>query len=107
MVSQTVRSASLRQQGAEPGSVQAAQPEASQAEGAVVQVQTQSAQQQDDGGSVAALHADGQRPAEVLLVGAAAEQELHQLQGATALTHLREGKRAMVEPHKGLVQQLS
>lgn len=89
VVPQTVWSASLRQKGAEPGSVQAAQPKAAQAEGAVVQVQAQSAQQQDDGGSVAALDADGQRPTEVLFMGAAAEQELHQLQGASALTHLR------------------
>lgn len=89
MVSQTVRSASLSQQGAEPGGVQAPQPKASQAEGVVVQVQSQSAQQQDDRGSVAPLHTHSQCPAEVLLVGAPAEQELHQLQGSASLTHLR------------------
>lgn len=102
MVSKTVRSASLCQQGAEPGSIQATQSEAAEAEGAVVQVQTQSAQQQDDSGSITALHADGQRPPEVLLVGAAAKQELHQLQGPTTLTHLRQAQRATGEAHSGL-----
>lgn len=83
-------SASFSQQGAEPGGVQAAQPEAPEAEGAVVEVQSQSAQQLDDGGPVAPLHAHGQGPAEVLLVDAAAEQELHQLEGSASLAHLKE-----------------
>lgn len=57
VVTQTERSASFSQQGAEPGRVQAAQPEAPEAEGTVVEVQTQTAQQLDDGGSVAPLYA--------------------------------------------------
>lgn len=90
VVTDTVCSASFSQQGAEPGCVQAAQPEAPEAEGAVVEVQTQAAQQLDDRGSIAPLHAHSQSPAEVLLMGASAEQELHQLEGSASLTHLKE-----------------
>lgn len=81
----------LPQQGAEPGGVQAAQPEAPQAEGVVVQVQPQAAQQLDDGGTLAPLHAHSQGPAQVLLVGPVAEQQLHQLQRPPTLTHLTRG----------------
>lgn len=87
-MSETVRSASFSQQGAEPGCVQAAQPEAPEAEGAVVEVQPQTAQQQNDCGSIAPLHTHSQGPAEVLLVGASAEQKLHQLEGSASLAHL-------------------
>lgn len=85
-----MRSASVSQQWAEPGGVQATQPEAPEAEGAVVEVQTQTAQQLNDGGSFATLHAHSQSPAEVLLVDASAEQELHQIQRTASLTHLKE-----------------
>lgn len=70
-------SASFGQQWAEPGGIQAAQPEAPEAEGAVVEVQTQTAQQLDDRRSLVPLHAHSQSPAEVLLMGASAEQQLH------------------------------
>lgn len=88
VAAQAVCSASLGQQGAEPGGLQPAQPEAAQAQRAVVQVQAQTAQQLDDGGPVAAPHAHGQSAAQVLLVGATAQQQLHQLQGPATLTHL-------------------
>lgn len=87
-MTETVRSPSLSQQGPQPAGVQAAQPEPPQAEGAVVVVQAQAGQQQDDRGSVSALHAHRQGLAEVLLVGAPADQELHQIQGAAPLAHL-------------------
>lgn len=84
-----MRSSSFSQQGAKPGGVQTAQPEASQAEGAVVEVQTQTAQQLNDCGAVTPLHTHSQSPAEVLLVGASAEQELHQFQRSASFTHLQ------------------
>lgn len=65
-----------------------AKPEAPKAEGAVVEVQTQTAEQQNDRGSICPLHTRGQSPAEVLLVCTAADQELRQLEGPTSLTHL-------------------
>lgn len=87
-VTKTLRSSSFGQQGAEPASVQPSQPEPPQAERAVVLVQAQTGQQQDDCGSVSSLHAHRQRLAEVLLMGSSADQELQQLQGTAPLTHL-------------------
>lgn len=87
-VAKTVRPSSFSQQGAQPACIQAPQPETPQAEGAVVVVQTQTSQQQYDRGSVSALHAHSQRLAEVLLVGATADQELQQLEGTAPLADL-------------------
>lgn len=87
-ITKTLRSSSFSQQGAQPAGIQAAQPETPQAERAVVVVQTQTSQQQYDCGSVSTLHAHSQRLAEVLLVGAAADQELQQLQGTPPLADL-------------------
>lgn len=84
-----MRSSSLSQEGAQPAGIQAAQSEPPQAERAVVVVQAQTSQQKDDRRSVGKLHAHSQRPPEVLLVGPSADQELHQLEGAPPLAHLR------------------
>lgn len=51
-------------------------------------VQAQTSQQQDDCGSVSTLHAHSQGLAEVLLLGASADQELHQLEGTAPLADL-------------------
>lgn len=87
-VAKAVRSSSFGQQGAQPAGIQAAQSEPPQAERPVVVVQTQPSQQQNDRGSVGTLHAHSQRLAEVLLVSASADQELHQLEGAPPLADL-------------------
>lgn len=87
-VTKTLRSSSFSQQGAQPASIQAPQPETPQAERAVVVVQTQTSQQQYDRGSVSTLHAHSQRLAEVLLLGASADQELHQLEGTAPFADL-------------------
>lgn len=56
-VAQTVCPAPFGQQGAQPSGVQSAESEASQTEGAVVEVQTEPAEQQDDDGPVGPLQA--------------------------------------------------
>lgn len=99
---QTVCPSLFCQQGAKPGGIQATQFEAPQTEGAVVEVQTQAAQQLYDRRNVSSLHAHGQRSAQLLLVSSTTDEELHQLDGSSSLTHL---PTAPVSGHVGLVQK--
>ena len=89
-VAETLRSSSFGKQGAEPAGIHVTKFEAPQAQGTVVEVQTQTAQQLNDCGPITQLHTHSQSPAEVLLVCTSADQELHQLQRSASLTHLQE-----------------